>query len=99
MTMGRLAIIAVIACTLLTTGESLIFEQAEAATHQQDQKLSPDSALDSYRAVFDTYCVTCHNQRLRTANIAFDTLSLKEGANQGGTWEKVIRKLRTGLLA
>ena len=53
MTMGRLAIIAVIFCTLLTAGESSIFEQAEAATQQQDQKSSPGSALDSYRAVFD----------------------------------------------
>jgi len=96
MTMGRLAIIAVIFCTLLTAGESSIFEQAEAATQQQDQKSSPGSALDSYRAVFDTYCVTCHNQRLRTANIAFDTLDLREVADQGDTWEKVIRKLRTG---
>jgi len=50
----------------------------------------------SYRAVLDTYCVTCHNERLRTAGIALDTLDLNEPAANPEVWEKVIAKLRAG---
>src|SRR5437773_1692126 len=49
------------------------------------------------RAILDTYCVTCHNQRLKTAGLV-----LEKGAadvdNVGETpalWEKVVLKLRS----
>jgi hypothetical protein len=48
------------------------------------------------RAVFDQYCVTCHNQKLHTAGLTLDTLDpTKPGANCE-EWEKVIGKLRAG---
>src|SRR5258706_10200162 len=34
------------------------------------------SSSASYRAVLDKYCVTCHNQRLRTAGLALEGLEL-----------------------
>ena len=37
------------------------------------------------RAVLDKYCVTCHNQRLKTAGLALDALDLAQvGATRGG---------------
>src|SRR5579884_340803 len=48
------------------------------------------------RAVFDTYCVTCHNQKLRTAGLTLDTLDASNPASNPETWEKVIGKLRAG---
>jgi cytochrome c5 len=48
------------------------------------------------RAVLDTYCVTCHNEKLHTAGLTLDTLDVtKPGAN-AEVWEKVIEKLRAG---
>ena len=48
------------------------------------------------RAVLDKYCVTCHNQKLRTAGLALDTPdATKPGANPE-LWERVIAKLRAG---
>ena len=48
------------------------------------------------RAVLDKYCVTCHNQKLRTAGLMLDTLDVaKPGAN-AEVWERVIGKLRAG---
>jgi uncharacterized protein DUF1592/uncharacterized protein DUF1588/uncharacterized protein DUF1585/uncharacterized protein DUF1587/uncharacterized protein DUF1595/cytochrome c len=50
------------------------------------------------RAVLDKYCVTCHNQKLRTAGLTLDTLDVtKPGANPE-VWEKVIAKLQSGLM-
>lgn len=48
-----------------------------------------------YRAVLNKYCVTCHNQRLKTGGLTLDTLDLGKVAEQAETWEKVIRKLQS----
>jgi hypothetical protein len=48
----------------------------------------------SYRAVLDKYCVTCHNQRLKTGGLTLDTMDLSQVAANAETWEKVIHKLR-----
>jgi mono/diheme cytochrome c family protein len=48
------------------------------------------------QALFDKYCVTCHNQKLRTAGLALDNLdTAKAGANPE-VWERVIARLRAG---
>ncbi len=50
------------------------------------------------RAVLDQYCVTCHNERLKTAGLMLDTLDLIAVPARAEVWEKVIRKLRTGAM-
>src|SRR4051812_6034821 len=44
------------------------------------------------------YCVTCHNERLRTAGLALDPADLADIAHDPAVWEKVARKLRTGAM-
>jgi hypothetical protein len=52
----------------------------------------------AYRAVLDKYCVTCHNQRLKTGGLALDNMDLAKVPAQAEVWEKVIRKLRSGTM-
>ncbi|MCU1336006.1 MAG: hypothetical protein JWO19_1587 [Bryobacterales bacterium] len=52
----------------------------------------------SAKALLDKYCVTCHNQRLKTANLTFDTMDLAHVSNDGAVWEKAVRKLRGGMM-
>jgi Protein of unknown function (DUF1592)/Protein of unknown function (DUF1588)/Protein of unknown function (DUF1585)/Protein of unknown function (DUF1587)/Protein of unknown function (DUF1595)/Planctomycete cytochrome C len=52
----------------------------------------------SPREVLDKYCVTCHNQRLKTGGLALDTADLDKIPAQAEVWEKVIRKLRSGAM-
>jgi len=47
------------------------------------------------RAVVDKYCVTCHNQRLKTSDLALDSLDISSPASHGEIWESVARRLRT----
>ncbi len=58
----------------------------------------PPSQGSPYRALLNRYCVTCHNERLRTAELTLDTMSEDEVTEEPATWEKVIRKLRTGAM-
>ena len=55
------------------------------------------SALGS-RQVLDRYCVTCHNARLETAGLALDQIDVANVSDGGEVWEKVVRKLRTGMM-
>src|SRR5262245_55981467 len=48
------------------------------------------------RAVLDKYCVTCHNQKLKTAGLTFDTLDVANPNAKTEIWERVIEKLRQG---
>jgi mono/diheme cytochrome c family protein len=48
------------------------------------------------RAFFDKYCVTCHNQKLRTAGLTLDTLDVSKPALHAEIWEAVVEKLRAG---
>src|SRR3954468_7264886 len=49
-------------------------------------------------ALLKTYCVTCHNDRLKTGGLALDTVSLDDIAAGAETFEKVVLKLKTGLM-
>ena len=48
------------------------------------------------RELFDRYCVTCHNERLRTAGLLLDRLDVSRVHANAETLEKVVRKLRSG---
>lgn len=50
------------------------------------------------RATLDTYCVTCHNQRLKTAGLALDAIDAASPHTTPETWEKVIARLRAGTM-
>ncbi len=50
------------------------------------------------RAALDRYCVTCHNERLRTAGLALDAVDPAQVGGAPEIWEKVVRKLRTGMM-
>ncbi len=52
----------------------------------------------SQREIFDKYCVTCHNQRLKTGGLTLDTMDLSKVPAQADVWEKVIGKLRSGTM-
>jgi len=49
-------------------------------------------------AVLKQYCITCHNDRLKTAGLALDLLDPARVQESPAAWEKVVRKLRTGTM-
>ena len=65
---------------------------------QASAQQSAPTDISVHRALLDKYCVTCHNQRLKTADLALDTADLTNVAAQSDTWEKVIRKVRAEMM-
>ena len=50
------------------------------------------------RALLDKYCVTCHNQKAKTAGLLLDKTDISNVGPSAEVWEKVIRKVRGGLM-
>ena len=69
---------------------------ASPARAQHDAGASTTAA--EARALLDRYCVTCHRDRLRTAGLALDTVDPGQVSGAPDVWEKVVRKLRTGMM-
>ncbi len=53
---------------------------------------------DQHRKMINTYCVGCHNSRIKIGGLALDALDLKLPENNAATWEKALRKLRGNLM-
>jgi mono/diheme cytochrome c family protein len=49
-------------------------------------------------AVLKQYCIGCHNQRLKTANLLIDQLDLAHLREHAETGEQIVRKLRAGMM-
>jgi len=80
-------------CALILGACVLVFPSRFHTAAPQNPS-SPVTAAP--RVVFDQYCVTCHNQKLRTAGLALDTMDVSNPSASAEIWERVIAKLRAG---
>jgi hypothetical protein len=65
---------------------------------QSSSPIGSVSPASSHRGMLDRYCVTCHNQRLATAGLKLDEADVANPGAGAEIWEKVVRKLRTGMM-
>jgi cytochrome c5 len=81
----------------------LVFAQSDRsgpaakAAPKSAVKTAPGDAATE-RAVIDKYCVTCHNAKVKTANLLLDQLDLTHLGDHAEIGEKVVRKLRAGMM-
>jgi mono/diheme cytochrome c family protein len=76
-----------VVATLKGSSYTTAFQDAAAASQQ-----------DARQALLKRYCITCHNDRLKTGNLALDALDLNSVGASAPVWEKVVRKLRAGVM-
>src|SRR4051812_745228 len=69
-----------------------------AALRAQERPAPSDNRGDKHRATLDQYCVTCHNDRLKTSNLSLEKLNLADVGDHPEIWERVVRKLRAGVM-
>jgi mono/diheme cytochrome c family protein len=67
----------------------------DAASPRRPAPPARASAAPDPAATVSQYCVTCHNARLKSGGLQLDPATLNNVASSAGTWEKVVRKLRT----
>jgi mono/diheme cytochrome c family protein len=72
---------------------------ALAAPQAQQRATLPDNRdVQRPRATLDQYCVACHNDRLKTSNLSLEHLDLATAGDHPDVWERVVRKLRAGVM-
>ena len=77
----------------MATGTSPAAAPRQAPIQQAAQAPSTPEA-----ALLATYCLGCHNERARVGNLALDTANIADVGPHAETWEKVVRKVRTGMM-
>ncbi len=83
---------AAIAVAALTSG-LVLAAYARVGTAQIPP--TPVESPAGVKAVLNNYCATCHNGRLKTAGLDFDSLDVARVGDHADVWEKVATKVRT----
>ncbi len=65
---------------------------------QQRPITATQTASTTPKAVIGTYCVTCHSDKARTGGLSLQSADLEDIPKGAETWEKVIRKVRAGMM-
>ena len=71
-----------------------------AQTCGPDRRLAAGSpaAESPHRLLLRRYCTSCHSDRLKTAGLSLEALDLSKVGDAAETWEKVVWKLRGGIM-
>ena len=82
--------------------------QVQASAQQAGRQQVPSPAspsatgavtpASSHRRVLDRYCVTCHNERVKTGDLLLDRVDVANPGANAEVWEKVMRKVHTGTM-
>ncbi len=72
--------------------------QVRMSAQQGSAAPAGSSPASSQRQFLDRYCASCHNDRLKTAGLSLVQVDLSKPGAQPELWEKVVRKLRTGVM-
>ena len=71
---------------------AIVPSDAQIAGPQDNSAAVPPPAL------LNQYCITCHHQRAKTGGLALDTMDFEHVGKDAAVWEKVVRKIRTGMM-
>ncbi len=61
-------------------------------------RVAGPSPTSSQHQFLDRYCATCHNEKLKSGGLSLVKADLSRPGAQPEFWEKVVRKLRTGVM-
>ena len=69
-----------------------------AAQSPSQAQPAPAAVASPITPIVDTYCITCHNQKSRTAGLSLEGVDAARPAANPELWERVIAKLRAGAM-
>jgi mono/diheme cytochrome c family protein len=84
--------------TLLSASIAFMVAVASVTGVSQTPASSPQAAAVPSAALLTQYCITCHNARAKAGGLTLDPAELNQMDRHAETWEKVIRKLQTGMM-
>jgi mono/diheme cytochrome c family protein len=86
-------------CALVTVWTLEAAPQNPAPPRRQVPASTAAPALaPEQRAAIDKYCVSCHNERTKTAGLTLDRQTITDAPAHPEVWEKALRKVRAGMM-
>jgi mono/diheme cytochrome c family protein len=82
----------------LAKGESQSGSPSASSRVAVAPRVSPAAGVGQQQELLTKYCVTCHNDRVKSGDFILDPASLADPAAHAVQFEKVIRKLNAGLM-
>jgi mono/diheme cytochrome c family protein len=76
----------------------VIVRSASPSADAQQPPAAAPAAVSAEAAFLNQYCIGCHNQRAKIGGLALDTLDISRVGPASETWEKVVKKIRTGMM-
>ncbi len=102
--LGVLALMLVTSATIFDSGSfgerrTILSGAAHASTaRQRDRRSEPGDDVAVADAVVDRYCTRCHSDRRLTGNLSLEAFDIANAGENGAVAEKMIRKLRAGMM-
>ena len=84
------------ALVLSLCGLSFLWSVPEAASPQN--RAVSSAPVSGYQSIVEQYCVTCHSEKLKTGGLSLEKLDYSNIGADAEVWEKVVRKLRSGMM-
>jgi cytochrome c551/c552 len=72
--------------------------QARAVLSLQATRQATGSAQNPHQALMNQYCSGCHNQDDNAGGMALDKMDFEKVGKDAAVWERVVRKVRTGMM-
>ena len=91
--MCKRPLIAAVAAGIMLSGLALWSAPASTSLSQS----VPDPRAE-VQETLTQYCVSCHNDRLKTAGLVLNPADAVRAGDQAELWEKVLRQLRAGTM-
>jgi mono/diheme cytochrome c family protein len=76
----------------------LLSVQVKISAQQSNAASAGSSSSSSQHQFLDRYCATCHNERLKSGGLSLAQIDVSRPGAQPELWEKVVRKLHTGVM-
>src|SRR5262245_50003678 len=77
----------------------LVTASAGVETQGQNRVATPvQVSASGAQPLLDKYCLTCHNDRVKAGGLVLAPFEGDRVVRDAQTWEKVVRKLRTGMM-
>jgi mono/diheme cytochrome c family protein len=76
----------------------IVRSAAPSADAQQAPATAAPTAASAEATFLNQYCIGCHNQRAKIGGLALDVLDVSRVGPASETWEKVVKKIRTGMM-
>ena len=85
-------------CFIAVRSSSRPPSRSASQTASARQRSGDADAVAANQATVQKYCVSCHNDKVKSGGLALTTLDLARAPKDAEAWEHVIRKVRTGAM-